>query len=149
MKSDRELLELAESALRKQFPPNTGMHHALFDGDVLTTAGRFTITTILDSRQENVAADSYWHIAELMKTPEGASVIEHVTALLASNALGIQARMRAAGMYGLLSEILGSGAFRNHYGSDPDLIERIKMACADQESVMAGAGALGDGGSGT
>ncbi len=49
---------------------------------------------------------------------------------------GMQARMRASGMYGLLSEILGSGALRQHYGTDHDIIDRVKMACAEQESAM-------------
>ncbi|MES2910558.1 MAG: hypothetical protein V4718_04165 [Pseudomonadota bacterium] len=48
----------------------------------------------------------------------------------------MQARMRASGMYGLLSEILGSGALRQHYGTDHDIIDRVKMACAEQESAM-------------
>jgi hypothetical protein len=45
-------------------------------------------------------------------------------------------KLRAAGMYGLLSEILGSGALRNHYGQDDDLSERIEMAVADHEASI-------------
>lgn len=52
---------------------------------------------------------------------------------------GNAARMRAAGMYGLLSEILGSGALHQRYGTDSDLIDRVKMACQDQERAMAAA----------
>jgi hypothetical protein len=48
--------------------------------------------------------------------------------------LGREARMRAAGMAGLLSEILGCGALSRH--GDPDLVDRVKMACADQDAAI-------------
>lgn len=49
--------------------------------------------------------------------------------------MGREARLRAAGMAGLLSEILGKGALSG-YG-DSDLIERVKLAVADQEAACA------------
>lgn len=45
--------------------------------------------------------------------------------------------MRAAGMYGLLSEILSNGALWNRYGQDDDLQDRIAMAVADHENATA------------
>jgi hypothetical protein len=45
-------------------------------------------------------------------------------------------KLRAAGMYGLLSEILGNGALWNRYGQDDDLRERIEMAVADHEASI-------------
>jgi hypothetical protein len=45
--------------------------------------------------------------------------------------------MQAAGMYGLLSEVLASGVLFNRYGSDADLRERIQRAVSDYEGLLA------------
>ena len=47
--------------------------------------------------------------------------------------LGIEARMRAAGMASLLAEILGSGALSRR--GDDDLIDRVMQAIADQDAA--------------
>lgn len=46
---------------------------------------------------------------------------------------GREARMRASGMAGLLSEILGNGALDRR--GDDDLIDRVKQAVSDQEAA--------------
>lgn len=56
--------------------------------------------------------------------------------------LGMDARMRAAGFAGLLSEILGSGAIKSH--DYPDLCERIEMAIEDQEEAKRKAEQVGE-----
>lgn len=49
--------------------------------------------------------------------------------------LGREARLRAAGMGALLSEIIGKGAL-SAYG-DSDLVERVAMAVEDHDAVIA------------